>query len=212
MDFKNTQEVGLEMLLERYAYTKLPTMYGDFDLMVFRSVPDGGEHLLISKGVLSDDNPPFLRIHSECLTGEVFGSLRCDCKAQLDLALETIAKEEQGMVIYLRQHEGRGIGLGNKIKAYELQRTENLDTLTANTALGFPEELRSFSVAIAMLKFLKISKVRLNTNNPEKIAALEAAGISVVERVPSLSMPNAHNRPYLMTKLHKLGHHLEEIL
>lgn len=195
--------------VELYAKTELPLSVGVFDVSIFRSLHDGIEHLVLSKGSLSDANPPFLRVHSECFTGEVLGSLRCDCKAQLELALEEIAHEDYGMIIYLRNHEGRGIGLGNKIRAYELQAKKGLDTLKANHALGFPDDLRSFSVASDILKYLDIFHVRLNTNNPEKKSALEEAGITVTELIPSLSTPNPHNDHYLRTKFHKLGHHFE---
>lgn len=195
--------------LELYAKTQLPLASGVFDVSVYRSAKDTAEHLLISMGQVEDKTPPFLRIHSECFTGEVLGSLRCDCKAQLDSALADIAREGYGMLIYLRNHEGRGIGLGNKIRAYELQQKGGLDTVKANHALGFQADLRSFSVAIDILKSMNIAHVRLNTNNPKKIQALESAGIIVTERLPSLSEPNPHNDNYLRTKFHSLGHHLE---
>jgi len=195
--------------VELYAKTQLPLEWGVFDVSVYRSVQDQGEHLVISMGNLDGKVPPFLRIHSECFTGEVLGSLRCDCKRQLDAALESIARDGHGMLIYIRNHEGRGIGLGNKIRAYELQQKKGLDTIKANHALGFQADLRNFSVAVDILKALHISQCRLNTNNPKKMKALEDAGISIKELVPSLSEPNPHNDHYLRTKFHSLGHHLE---
>lgn len=208
----NTSQSNPSGTVELYAQSKLPLTQGTFDVSVFRTRDEHIEHVVISKGTFEDSNvAPFVRIHSECFTGEVLNSLRCDCKAQLEAALECIAHEDHGLVIYLRNHEGRGIGLGNKIRAYELQRTEDLDTLKANHALGFPDDLRSFSHAVDILKYMKISHVRLNTNNPEKIAALKDAGIHVTELVPSLSTPNPHNDFYLRTKFHKLGHHLQDL-
>ncbi len=197
--------------VELYAQTQIPLVAGVFNLSVYRSLEDQVEHVVLSQGTFEENRPPFLRIHSECYTGEVLNSLRCDCKSQLDSALENIAREAYGLVIYLRNHEGRGIGLGNKIRAYALQQNAHLDTIKANHALGFAEDLRNFSVAIAILKELGIDKVRLNTNNPKKIEALEAAGILISERVPSLSTPNPHNDLYLRTKYCKLGHHLEPL-
>lgn len=197
--------------VELYAKTKLPLAWGMFDVSVYRSVRDGAEHLAISMGERDGKTALFLRIHSECFTGEVLGSLRCDCKIQLDSALESIAQEGQGILIYLRNHEGRGIGLGNKIRAYELQQKEGLDTVEANHALGFLSDLRSFSSAVEILKLLNIHQVRLNTNNPKKIQALQAAGIEVTEVLPSVSEPNPHNHHYLRTKFQTLGHHLEGI-
>jgi GTP cyclohydrolase II len=194
--------------IELYAQTKLPLIHGVFDVSVFRSLQDQTEHVLLSMGDFgAGTKPPFLRVHSECFTGEILGSLRCDCKSQLDIAIETIAREGRGLLIYIRNHEGRGIGLGNKIRAYELQRTKDLDTLQANHALGFPDDLRNFSIAVKILKFLKLFAVRLNTNNPEKVSALETEGINIVELIPSLSPINQHNDHYLRTKLDQLGHH-----
>ncbi len=196
--------------IECYAKTHLPLSAGIFDVRVFR-VSNGDEHLSISMGDLSKGSPIFLRIHSECFTGEVLSSLRCDCKEQLDEALATIAKLGHGMIIYLRNQDGRGIGLGNKIRAYHLQQNEGLDTIQANHALGFPSDLRDFSAAIKILHFLDIKAVSLNTNNPDKILALKDAGISVAKILPSIATLNPHNTDYLKTKFAKLGHHLDQL-
>ena len=196
--------------LKLYARTSLALPWGLFDVHVFRNRHET-EHVVISLGDLTAAPELFVRVHSECWTGEVLGSLRCDCKSQLNQALEEIARRGSGLVIYLRDHEGRGIGLGNKIRAYELQQSRNLDTVQANHALGFPDDLRSFADAIGILKFFGISKIRLNTNNPDKVSSLEKAGIEVLERIPSLTKPNPHNAAYLLTKHQTLGHHLEDL-
>lgn len=196
--------------IECYAKTNLPLSSGIFEVRVFR-VANGDEHLSISMGDLTKNSPIFLRIHSECFTGEVLNSLRCDCKEQLDEALASIAKLGHGILIYLRNQDGRGIGLGNKIRAYHLQQNEGLDTIQANHALGFPSDLRDFTAAIKILRFLGIKAVSLNTNNPAKILALKGAGISVAEIVPSLATLNPHNTDYLKTKFAKLGHHLDDL-
>ena len=198
--------------VELYSESELPLSFGLFRVQIFRTLDEAAtEHLVIAKGNLTEGDAPFLRVHSECFTGEVLGSLRCDCKAQLDAALKTIHLQGRGLVIYLRKHEGRGIGLGNKIRAYHLQQREGLDTIQANHALGFPNDQRSFTIAADILKILGIEAVRLNTNNPDKIAEIETQGIKVVEVLPSLSSPNPHNDEYLRTKFLKLGHHLEKL-
>lgn len=195
--------------IELYAKTQIPLELGLFDLRVYHVQGEKVEHVVISKGDCShSEKVPFVRIHSECFTGEVLSSLRCDCKPQLEMALKKIEEEGCGMVLYLRNHEGRGIGLGNKIRAYELQSAQSLDTVKANHALGFPEDLRDFRVAAQILKDLGVQKIRLNTNNPRKASTLREAGIEIVDRVPSLSQPNPHNENYLKTKFNKLGHHL----
>ncbi len=201
----NTSKPGVEL----YAEARVPLAAGTFKIQVYRTLDQQIEHLVISQGDLTE-KAPFLRMHSECLTGEVLGSLRCDCKAQLDAALAKIAQDEHGMIIYLRNHEGRGIGLGNKIRAYQLQ-DEGLDTIEANHALGFPDDLRDFSAAVAILKSLQIDSVRLNTNNPAKVAALTSQGVVVDEIVPSLSPTNPHNEKYLHTKFSQLGHFLDKL-
>ena len=160
--------------------------------------------MTLSCGELAGDAPLFVRIHSQCFTSEVFGSLRCDCRQQLDRAQEHIAELGRGLLIYLQQ-EGRGIGLANKIRAYNLQ-DDGADTIEANHQLGFPDDLRDFSAAGQLLKQLDVRQIYLHTNNPEKIAAVEAAGIKVSEVVPSLTPPNIHNARYLQTKAQHMGH------
>ncbi len=194
--------------VELYSEAKLPTQYGEFLISVYRDNQSDDETVLISKN-LNPDSVAFVRVHSECLTGEVFGSLKCDCREQLALALTRIQELGNGAVVYLRQ-EGRGIGLGNKIKAYALQ-SQGKDTVEANHLLGFATDLRSFDVAALVLKERGIKKICLNTNNPDKMATMEGHGIEIVSREPSLSTPNPHNRNYLQTKLEKLGHHLKEL-
>lgn len=183
---------------------KLPTKWGDFTVYALEKTSDGKEHVGLGMGELSGSQPLLVRVHSECLTGDAFGSLRCDCGPQLDAALENIAKLGRGLVVYLRQ-EGRGIGLVNKIKAYALQ-DEGLDTVEANINLGFEADLRKFDVAAILLGALGVSKVRLMTNNPRKVEALTNAKIDVVERVPMNYGMNPHNEHYLSTKHGKLGH------
>jgi len=185
-------------------HTKLPTKWGDFTLYAMEQSNDKKEHVALGMGDFSSEEPLLVRIHSECLTGDAFASLRCDCGPQLDAALEKIAKLGRGLVIYLRQ-EGRGIGLVNKIKAYALQ-DQGQDTVEANLNLGFDADQRKFGAAADFLKALGIKKVRLMTNNPEKMAALEDASIEVIERIPTKYGQNPHNEHYLTTKTGKMGH------
>ncbi len=187
-----------------YSETNLPTRFGSFRVYVFHNDQDDKEHLAIVKGNPEGNEPVPVRLHSECLTSEVLGSLKCDCREQLETALEYIAGRGRGIVLYLRQ-EGRGIGLGNKIRAYALQE-EGYDTVQANHILGFPDDLRTYDVAAAMLKALNVEKVQLLTNNPSKIYGLEKYGIEVSERLPIQIEPNPINRFYLMTKASKSGH------
>jgi len=186
---------------------KLPTKWGNFSIHALEQSSDGKEHVALAMGDLSGDEPLLVRVHSECLTGDAFSSLRCDCGPQLEAAMQKIAKIGRGMVVYLRQ-EGRGIGLVNKIKAYALQ-DQGQDTVEANINLGFGADQRSFSVAAEILSTLGVSKVKLMTNNPRKVDALQAANIEVVERVPLKFGRNPHNEGYLSTKHGKLGHFLE---
>lgn len=183
---------------------KLPTKWGDFTLYALEANSDGKEHVGLGMGDLTTQEPVLTRVHSECLTGDAFSSLRCDCGPQLDAALQKIAEEGRGIVIYLRQ-EGRGIGLVNKIKAYALQDLGQ-DTVEANINLGFEADQRKFDVAADLLKALGISKIRLMTNNPKKVQALKAAKIDIVERVPLKFGKNPHNEEYLSTKTGKMGH------
>ncbi|WP_444997103.1 GTP cyclohydrolase II [Aliikangiella sp. IMCC44359] len=187
---------------------KLPTKWGDFTIHSLEKFSDDKEHIALVMGDLTEQEPVLVRIHSECLTGDAFSSLRCDCGPQLDAAMQKIAEEKRGVIVYLRQ-EGRGIGLINKIKAYALQ-DDGLDTVEANINLGFKADQRNFKVAADMLKHLNVNKVSLMTNNPRKVAALEAANIEVVERVPLKFGRNPHNESYLLTKHGKLGHLLDD--
>ncbi|MFK7826883.1 MAG: GTP cyclohydrolase II [Oligoflexales bacterium] len=197
--------------IKRYSQATVPLEQGCFEIIVYRH-EDGSESIAVMQGDLNDaalEKPVFTRVHSECFTGEVLGSLKCDCKQQLSAALSTIDAEGFGLVIYLRQ-EGRGIGLGNKIKAYELQN-QGLNTIEANHALGFQNDLRDFKTAAWILRDLRITKIKLNTNNPEKISSLQEQGIEIVEVVPSITPVQSHNKQYLHTKYLKLGHKLGEV-
>jgi GTP cyclohydrolase II len=194
--------------LELYSEATIPTLFGEFLISVYRDQNGDEGAILISKG-LHVGSKPFVRIHSECFTGEVLGSLKCDCRDQLSLALVEIERLGEGAVIYLRQ-EGRGIGLGNKIKAYHLQNF-GANTIEANHQLGFETDLRSFEAAGIILKQRGINSIRINTNNPDKIKDLESQGIKISERVPSLTEMNKHNEDYLKTKMLMLGHHLDSL-
>jgi GTP cyclohydrolase II len=186
------------------AMAELPTRFGDFHIVAFENNRDGKEHVAITKGdVIGAEDVP-VRLHSECLTGDVMGSYRCDCRDQLEAALTAIGQMDKGMVLYLRQ-EGRGIGLINKIRAYSLQ-DDGLDTVEANLALGFRDDERDYAVAAHMLMSLKIQSVQLMTNNPKKINQLTQYGINVTDRIPHIMPPNEHNRFYLETKAAKSGH------
>jgi len=186
------------------AMAELPTRFGNFHIIAFENNRDGKEHVAITKGDVIGAHAVPVRLHSECLTGDALGSLRCDCRDQLEAALKTIGQMEKGMVLYLRQ-EGRGIGLTNKIRAYSLQ-DQGLDTVEANHALGFRDDERDYAVAAQMLQALKIGSVQLMTNNPRKIHQLQQYGIQVTDRIPHIMEPNAHNRFYLETKAAKSGH------
>ena len=186
------------------AMAELPTRFGDFHIVAFENNKDGKEHVAITRGDVIGASDVPVRLHSECLTGDVMGSLRCDCRDQLEAALKKIGKMERGIVLYLRQ-EGRGIGLINKIRAYSLQ-DQGLDTVEANLALGFRDDERDYAVAAHMLMSLKIKSVRLMTNNPKKIDQLTRYGIQVNGRIPHIMEPNEYNRFYLETKAEKSGH------
>lgn len=188
------------------AQADFPSRYGHFRIYGFT---DGSEEAVVLKmGELAGD-PPLVRIHSECLTGDVFHSLRCDCRAQLELALESIAREGRGLIVYEHQ-EGRGIGLLNKLRAYELQ-DQGADTVEANEQLGFKADLRGYELPAAILKYFGLESVKLMSNNPEKIQALEKAGIRVAERVPCIAAPVDSAQDYLRTKKKKLGHLLDHV-
>src|SRR5712671_436834 len=192
-----------EKLIEAEQIVKLPTEYGDFDLHLYRSTLDGVHHLALVKGKISKTRPTLVRVHSECLTGDVFGSRRCDCGNQLHAALKQIS-EAGGVLVYMRQ-EGRGIGLAAKIHAYKLQE-EGLDTVEANARLGFAGDLRDYGIGAQILYDLGVRKFRFLTNNPKKVVGLEGYGIQMVEQVPIRSEPNPHNAKYLETKRVKMGH------
>ena len=195
-----------EKLVERTTTVRLPTTFGDFTAVAFREVLTGKNHLALVRGEVEGKENVLVRVHSECLTGDVFHSLRCDCGEQLDLALQRIAAEDRGVLLYMAQ-EGRGIGLLNKLKAYELQET-GLDTVEANVELGFPPDAREWGIGNQILADLGLSTIRILTNNPRKITGIEGFGLTVVEQLPIEVPPNAENRHYLETKRAKLGHRL----
>jgi 3,4-dihydroxy 2-butanone 4-phosphate synthase/GTP cyclohydrolase II len=195
-----------EKLVERTTSVRLPTAYGEFTAVAFRERLTGKHHLALVHGEVDGFQDVLVRVHSECLTGDVFHSLRCDCGEQLDHALQQIAAEDRGVLLYMAQ-EGRGIGLLNKLRAYELQEA-GLDTVEANLELGFPEDAREWGIGNQILADLGLSTIRILTNNPKKISGLEGYGLTVAEQVPIETPPNAENRRYLATKREKLGHRL----
>ncbi len=197
-----------EKLVRRVSDAQIPTRHGAFHAVVFESVLDGVEHMAFVKGEVAGASDVLVRVHSECLTGDVFGSMRCDCGAQLDAALEAIAAHGEGVVVYLRGHEGRGIGLGHKLRAYTLQ-DKGRDTVEANVELGFPVDNREYGIGSQILVDLGVTTMRLMTNNPAKYGGLEGYGLEIVERVPLRVRPNLENIRYLRTKQEKLGHLLE---
>ena len=198
-----------ESFVHRAAETTIPTEHGgEFRIIAFENDVDDLLHIALVKGVIDADQPVLVRVHSECMTGDIFGSLRCDCGDQLHKAMAMMEKEGQGVIVYLRQ-EGRGIGLVNKLKAYELQQKQGLDTVEANRKLGFKDDLRDYGIGAQLLRNLGVRKMRLLTNNPKKMVGLEGYGLSIVEQIPIEAAPNEYNRCYLECKKLKMGHLLQ---
>lgn len=197
-----------EKLIRRISQARIPTVSGDFMACVYESLLDGIEHVALVKGDVAGTESILVRVHSECLTGDVFGSQRCDCGPQLQLAMEKVAAEGKGVIVYLRGHEGRGIGLGHKVRAYSLQDAGR-DTVEANIELGLPVDSREYGIGAQILADLGLTKIRLLTNNPAKYGGLEGYDLTIVERVPLISAVQEHNAAYLHTKQVKLGHLLE---
>ena len=197
-----------EKLVRRIAEARIPTEWGDFTCYAYESLLDGEQHLAMVRGAVQGADDVLVRVHSECLTGDVFGSLRCDCGLQLESAMQKVAEEELGVVVYLRGHEGRGIGIGNKLLAYGLQERGH-DTVDANLELGLPVDSREYGIGAQILVDLGITTMRLMTNNNQKYGGLEGFGLDIVERVPIESVPNPENIAYLRTKRERMGHLLE---
>ena len=196
-----------EKQIAQVASAKLPTLFGDFQAIDYQSLVDGSEHVALVCGDISDGKDVLVRVHSECLTGDVFASLRCDCGTQLHSAMQMVAKEGRGVVLYMRGHEGRGIGLMHKLQAYQLQE-QGQDTVDANLSLGLPADARDYGTGAQILADLGVKSMRLLTNNPAKRAGLEGYGLSITERVPLTTVPTAENAAYLKTKSEKMGHTL----
>ncbi|MBV6498979.1 MAG: Riboflavin biosynthesis protein RibBA [Prosthecobacter sp.] len=196
-----------EKLVEKLEVVDMPTDFGDFKLHLYRSSLDGVHHVALVMGRIDGKKPTLVRVHSECLTGDIFTSRRCDCGSQLHAAMRKVADAGSGVIIYMRGHEGRGIGLHGKIQAYKLQE-QGLDTVEANLRLGFPMDLRDYGIGAQIISDLGVRKIRLITNNPRKIVGLDGHNLEIVEQVPVISEPNPHNQKYLETKKKKLGHRL----
>jgi len=196
-----------EKLVNRVAEARLPTPYGEFKVIAYRSQADPDEHLALVMGDVATDDPVLIRVHSQCLTGDVFHSLRCDCGEQVQMAMQKISAEGRGVILYMRQ-EGRGIGIHNKIKAYALQDA-GLDTVEANISLGFDPDPRDYGIGAQILADLGLRNMRLMTNNPKKMSGLESFGLKITEQLPLTTQPNRYNRRYLQTKQKKMGHLLK---
>ncbi len=199
-----------EVLVVKVAEANIPTEYGDFRSVAYESLIDGRTHVALVRGDIGDGQDVLVRVHSECLTGDVFGSMRCDCGAQLEGALDRVGKEGRGVVLYVRGHEGRAIGLTHKLRAYQLQE-QGRDTVEANLELGFPADQRDYGIGAQILVDLGVRSMRLLTNNPAKRAGLEGYGLSIVERLPIETVPTAENIGYLRAKREKMGHILEDL-
>jgi 3,4-dihydroxy 2-butanone 4-phosphate synthase / GTP cyclohydrolase II len=199
-----------ETLIKREISVRMPTAYGDFDLVAYKQVHTGEEHLALVKGTWEEGEPVLVRVHSSCVTGDIFGSMRCDCGEQLHAAMQIVEKEGKGVVLYINQ-EGRGIGLLNKLKAYKLQE-QGYDTVEANLKLGFKMDERDYGVGAQILRDLGVCKMRLITNNPTKRAGLTGYGLEIVDTVPLQIKPNQHNQKYLDTKKQKMGHDLKDLI
>jgi 3,4-dihydroxy 2-butanone 4-phosphate synthase/GTP cyclohydrolase II len=197
-----------EKLVKRIAEARIPTEWGDFTCYAYESLLDGEQHLALVKGAVQGEDDVLVRVHSECLTGDVFGSLRCDCGVQLEAAMKQIADDGLGVVVYLRGHEGRGIGIAHKLRAYNLQE-QGRDTVDANVDLGLPVDSREYGIGAQILVDLGITTMRLMTNNPSKYGGLEGFGLEITDRVPIQSAPNPENIRYLRTKRERMGHLLE---
>ena len=197
-----------EKLVRRIAEARIPTRWGDFTCYAYESLLDGEQHIALVKGTVSGEDDVLVRVHSECLTGDVFGSLRCDCGVQLDSAMQLINEAGHGVVVYLRGHEGRGVGIGHKIRAYSLQE-QGRDTVEANLELGLPSDSREYGIGAQILVDLGITTMRIITNNPSKYGGLEGFGLEITERVPTVVVANPENIAYLRTKRDKMGHLLE---
>lgn len=196
-----------EKLVEKLEVVDMPTDFGEFKLHLYRSSLDGVHHIALVMGKISAKKPTLVRVHSECLTGDIFTSRRCDCGSQLHAAMRSVAEAGNGVIIYMRGHEGRGIGLHGKIQAYKLQE-QGLDTVEANLKLGYGMDLRDYGIGAQIISDLGVRKIRLMTNNPRKVVGLEGHQLEIVEQVPVISEPNPHNQKYLETKKKKLGHKL----
>lgn len=203
-DVESQTSLKTSAIVTLIAEANIPSRFGDFRGFAFQDHRDGSESMVMVRGDIRNAEKLLVRVHSECFTGDIFGSLRCDCRDQLERALTILAEQEHGALIYLRQ-EGRGIGLGNKIRAYALQE-RGLDTVEANEALGFDDDLRDYEIAAELLRILEVSSIRLLTNNPNKIEGLRSLGVQVEGRVPLQMEPNAFNSDYLETKREKSGH------